>query len=358
MSTYSEGLFDLAGKQKKIDDLQALMASPGFWDHQEKAQSVAAELRALNANVKPLKQLVSAADDLGVLLEFVEAESSPQTLAEMQQAIADLEPQLEAAELKAMLGEPEDSCGVYLQVQAGEGGTDAADWAHMLLRMYLRWAERHGYEVEEIDLSPGEEAGIRNATIAIRGDYAFGYLKGEEGNHRLIRISPFDAAARRQTSFAAVDVTPELSDDFDIDVDFDDPKIIREDVFRASGAGGQKVNKTSSAIRLTHIPTGVVVQCQNERSQHKNRALAEKMLKAKLYQLEKDKRDQEVAAKRGMKSRIGFGGETIRHYVLNPEQYVKDARSGHKHGNPNAVLDGELDGFIEKYMRWSMGKED
>lgn len=358
MSTYSEGLFDLAGKQKKIDDLQALMASPGFWDNQEKAQSVAAELRSLNANVKPLKQLVSAAEDLGVLIEFAEAESSPQTLAEMQQAISDLEPQLEAAELKAMLGEPEDSCGVYLQVQAGEGGTDAADWAHMLLRMYLRWAERHGYEVEEIDLSPGEEAGIRNATIAIRGDYAFGYLKGEEGNHRLIRISPFDAAARRQTSFAAVDVTPELSDDFDIDVDFDDPKIIREDVFRASGAGGQKVNKTSSAIRLTHIPTGVVVQCQNERSQHKNRALAEKMLKAKLYQLEKDKRDQEVAAKRGMKSRIGFGGETIRHYVLNPEQYVKDARSGHKHGNPNAVLDGELDGFIEKYMRWSMGKED
>lgn len=333
------------------------MTEPGFWNNQEKAQSITAELRLLNANVKPLKQLVSGADDLGVLLEFVEADGSPETLQEVRDALSALEPQLEAAELKAMLGEPEDVCGVYLQVQAGEGGTDAADWAHMLLRMYLRWAERRGFEVEEIDLSPGEEAGIRNATIAIRGEYAFGYLKGEEGNHRLIRISPFDAAARRQTSFAAVDVTPELGDDIDIDVDFDDPKVIREDVFRSSGAGGQKVNKTSSAIRLTHLPSGVVVQCQNERSQHKNRALAEKMLKAKLYQLEKDKRDQEVAAKRGTKSRIGFGGETIRHYVLNPEQYVKDARSGCKHGNPTAVLDGELDTFIEAYMRWSMGKE-
>ncbi len=333
------------------------MTEPGFWNNQEKAQAITAELRQLNANVKPLKQLVSGADDLSVLLEFVDAYGAPETLQEVRDALVALEPQLEAAELKAMLGEPEDVCGVYLQVQAGEGGTDAADWAHMLLRMYLRWAERRGFEVEEIDLSPGEEAGIRNATIAIRGEYAFGYLKGEEGNHRLIRISPFDAAARRQTSFAAVDVTPELGDNIDIDVDFDDPKVIREDVFRSSGAGGQKVNKTSSAIRLTHLPTGVVVQCQNERSQHKNRALAEKMLKAKLYQIEKDKRDQEVAAKRGTKSRIGFGGETIRHYVLNPEQYVKDARSGCKHGNPNAVLDGELDSFIEAYMRWTMGKE-
>lgn len=333
------------------------MAEPGFWNNSERAQAITAELRVLNANVKPLKQLVSSADDLGVLIEFADAESTAETLDEVRQAALSIEPELEAAELKAMLGEPEDVCGAYLKVQAGEGGTDAADWAHMLLRMYLRWAERHGYEVEELDLSPGEEAGIRNATIAIRGDYAFGYLKGEEGNHRLIRISPFDAAARRQTSFAAVDVTPELSADIDIDIDFDDPNVVREDVFRSSGAGGQKVNKTSSAIRLTHLPTGVVVQCQNERSQHKNRALAEKMLKAKLYQIEKDKRDQEVAAKRGTKSRIGFGGETIRHYVLNPEQYVKDARSGHKHGNPNAVLDGELDEFIEKYMRWSMGKE-
>ncbi len=330
------------------------MASPGFWDRPEAAQAITAELRILNGKVRPLKALMSAADDLQVLLEFAEAEDTPETIGDVQQQADTLLVELDEVELKAILGEPEDSCGAYVQVQAGEGGTDAADWAHMLLRMYLRWAERHGFEVEEIDLSPSEEAGIRSATIAIRGDYAFGHLKGEEGIHRLIRISPFDGAGRRQTSFAAVDVTPELDDSIGIDVDFADPKIIREDIFRAGGAGGQKVNKTSSAIRLTHLPTNTVVQCQNERSQHKNRALAHKMMTAKLYQREKDKRDAETAAKRGTKCRIGFGGETIRHYVLNPEQYVKDARTGHKTGQPALVLDGEIDDYMEAYLRWSI----
>lgn len=333
------------------------MGGTGFWDNQEKAQAVTNELRTVTSQVKPLKALVDGGDDLAVLIEFAEMEDSPETTQEILQSVERLQHELEVAELKALMGEPEDVCGAYLQVQAGEGGTDAADWAAMLLRMYARWAELHGFAVEELDLSPGEEAGIRNATIAIRGEYVFGMLKGEEGNHRLIRISPFDAAGRRQTSFAAVDITPELDDSIGTSIDFDDPKIIREDVFRASGAGGQKVNKTSSAIRLTHLPTGVAVQCQNERSQHKNRALAQKLLQAKLYQIDKDKKDAEVAAKRGTKSRIGFGGETIRHYVLNPEQYVKDARSGHKHGNPTKVLDGEnLDEFIESYQRWAMNK--
>ena len=330
------------------------MASPGFWDRPEAAQVVTAELRVLNGKVRPLKALLSAAADLQVLVEFAEAEDTPETIGDVQQQADTLLVELDAVELKAILGEPEDPCGAYVQVQAGEGGTDAADWAHMLLRMYLRWAERRGFEVEEIDLSPSEEAGIRSATICIRGDYAFGHLKGEEGIHRLIRISPFDGAGRRQTSFAAVDVTPELDDSIGIDVDFADPKIIREDIFRAGGAGGQKVNKTSSAIRLTHLPTNTVVQCQNERSQHKNRALAHKMMTAKLYQQEKDKRDAVVAAKRGTKCRIGFGGETIRHYVLNPEQYVKDARTGHKTGQPALVLDGELDDYMEAYLRWSI----
>ena len=253
------------------------------------------------------------------------------------------------------MGEPEDSCGAYIQIQAGEGGTDAADWAEMLLRMYARWAELKGFKLEVLDQSPGEEAGIRSATIAIRGDFVFGYMKGEIGVHRLIRISPFDSAGRRQTSFAAVDATPELNDGIGIEIDFD--KDVREDTYRSSGAGGQHVNKTDSAIRLTHLPTGEVVQCQSQRSQHKNRAQARKMLQAALYQAEKDKRDAEASAKRGAKSRIGFGGETIRHYVLHPEQYVKDARTGHKFGNPMNVLNGEnLDSFIEAYLRWTIGK--
>lgn len=249
---------------------------------------------------------------------------------------------------------PEDVCGAYVTLQAGEGGTDAADWAEILLRMYLRWAEEHGFAVEELDRSPGEEAGIRNATIAIHGSYVFGYLKGEIGVHRLIRISPFDSARAGKTSFAAVDVTPEVDENVEIDVDWEND--VRVDTFRAGGAGGQHVNKTDSAVRLTHIPTGVVAACQNERSQTKNKSAAKKMLIAKLYQIERDKREAELAAKRGSKSKIGFGGEPVRHYVLNPDQFVKDARTGMRVGNPQPVLDGAIDGFLEAYLRWKLGK--
>jgi peptide chain release factor 2 len=210
-----------------------------------------------------------------------------------------------------------------------------------------------GFKIEELDLSAGEEAGIRNATISIKGDYVFGSLKSEIGNHRLVRISPFDSAGRRQTSFAAVDLTPIINENLDIEINFETD--VREDTYRASGAGGQHVNKTDSAIRLTHLPTGEVVQCQNQRSQHKNRAEARKMLSARLFQIEKEKRDAELAAKRGAKSRIGFGGETIRHYVLHPDQYVKDTRSGHRTGQPTAILNGEhLDEYIEAYLRWAI----
>jgi peptide chain release factor 2 len=327
------------------------MSAPGFWDNQESAQKTTGELSALNGTLKPLLALSTSADDLEVLLEFAEEDDS--AVAEIEQHIQLVEGDLEQVELKAMMGEPEDICGAYLKVQAGEGGTDAADWALMLLRMYARWAELKGFKIEELDLSPGEEAGIRNATIAIRGPYVYGSLKGEVGNHRLVRISPFDSAGRRQTSFAAVDMTPIVDENLDIDINFESD--VREDTYRASGAGGQHVNKTDSAIRLTHLPSGEVVQCQNQRSQHKNRAEARKMLTARLYQLEKEKRDAEVAAKRGAKSRIGFGGETIRHYVLHPDQYVKDTRSGHRTGQPDAILNGEhLDGYIEAYLRWSI----
>ncbi len=328
------------------------MAAPNFWNDQDKAQGLVGELRRINGTIKPIEELSQAAEDLAVLMEFAEEDKSSE--GELALTIEKLGPEVDAVELKAIMSQPEDSGNAYLKVQAGEGGTDASDWAEMLLRMYLRWAEIQGYQVELLERSDAEEAGIRSATIAVRGDYAYGYLKGETGKHRLIRISPFDAAGRRQTSFAAVDVTPELDDDFDIEINWEDKKVIREDTYRAGGAGGQHVNKTDSAIRLTYLPTGDVVQCQNERSQHKNRATARKMMIAKLYQAEVEKREAEIAARHGQKTKIGFGGETARHYVLHPDQYVKDTRSGHKTGNPTAVLNGDLEPFIEAHLKWSI----
>ena len=347
-------LFELLIKQRRVDAINAAMADSGFWNNQDKAQAMVTELRQLSAIVKPLNSLIAAADDMQVLLEFAKDDESGESERELTQLLERVQDQLAALELQEMMSAPEDVCGAYVQLQAGEGGTDSADWAEMLLRMYLRWAEDHGFATEELDRSPGEEAGIRNATIAIRGDYVYGYLKGEMGVHRLIRISPFDSAARRQTSFAAVDVTPEVDENVEIDVDWEND--VRVDTFRAGGAGGQHVNKTDSAVRLTHIPTGVVAACQNERSQTKNKSAAKKMLIAKLYKMEREKREAELAAKRGSKSKIGFGGEPVRHYVLNPDQFVKDARTGLRVGNPQPVLDGDIDGFLQAYLRWKIGR--
>jgi len=330
------------------------MEAPNFWNNQEHAQKFVGELRLLKATLKPLDELTAGANDLTALIELADEDDSGELDGEVRTAVADLQAKLDAAELQASMASVEDAGSAYMTIQAGEGGNDAADFAEMLLRMYSRWCETRGYKTEVIDRSDGEEAGIRNASLHIKGDYAFGFLKGETGNHRLVRMSPFDAAGRRQTSFAAVDVTPDLGDEVEIEIDWS--KDVREDTFCASGAGGQHVNKTASAIRLTHLPTGMVSQCQNERSQHQNRALARKMLKAKLFQVEQDKRAAEASAKRGQKSTIGFGGQTIRHYVLQPQQFVKDERTDLKTNNPFEVLDGALDPLIESYLRWSIAK--
>lgn len=325
------------------------MGGTGFWDDQDKARQLVDELRRLNLTIKPLSDLSATEEDLSALVELSEEDDSDETVNEIEKMVKSVTPKLDAIELQALMSGPEDGCDAFVTVQAGEGGTDSSDWAEMLLRMYLRWSERRGFKAELLERSDAEEAGIRNATISIQGDYAYGYLKGETGNHRLIRISPFDSAGRRHTSFAAVDVTPDLDENVDIDINWDQD--VREDTYRASGAGGQHVNKTDSAIRLTHLPTNVVVQCQSQRSQHKNRAAARKMLIAKLHQIEMEKRDAELAARRGQKSKIGFGGDTVRNYVLHPDQYVKDARTGHKEGNPQTVLDGDLDEFLEAFLR-------
>jgi len=345
----------LPAKLKRTDEINAEMGAQGFWDNPDKAQTTVTELRQLNLTTKPLAKLVAEGEDLEVLIEFADDDPSEENVHEVSTGAERLLEQLDAVELQAMMSNPEDGCGAFVSIQAGEGGTDSSDWAEMLLRMFQRWSERRGFKSELMEISVAEEAGIRNATIAIRGDYCFGYLRGETGNHRLIRISPFDSAGRRHTSFAAIDVTPELNDNVEIDINWDQD--VREDTYRASGAGGQHVNKTDSAIRLTHLATGVVVQCQSQRSQHKNRASARKMLIAKLFQIEKEKRDAELAAKRGQKSKIGFGGETVRNYVLHPDQFVKDVRTGMKVGNPTPILDGDLDGFMEAFLRWSIGKD-
>jgi peptide chain release factor 2 len=328
------------------------MAQPGFWDKQEQAQATVAELKALGAVVKPLGELMTANDDLAVMLEM--ADEDPQMAAEVPAELERLEAKLDELELTALLDGPHDGNNAMLSVHARDGGIDANDWAEMLLRMYIQWAQKNGYESEVLDRQDNEEAGISNATILVRGPMAYGYLKGETGMHRLVRISPFNAEGKRQTSFAAVDVSPEINESTEIEIRDDD---VREDVFRASGAGGQHVNKTSSAIRLTHLPTNIVVQCQNERSQHKNRATAIKMLRARLARLEEEKREAEQAAKYQSQAKTGFGSQ-IRNYFLHPDQRVKDSRTGYLVGNFQSVLDGNaLQGFLDSFLRWRMGKQ-
>ena len=326
------------------------MGEPGFWDKPEAAQATVGELKAISTVVKPLRELVKTAGDLDAMLELADEDES--LAAEIPPQLDALQAMLVDLELKALLSGPHDANNAILTINARDGGTDANDWAEMLLRMYLHWAAAQGYETELLDRQDNEEAGINNASIMVRGPMAYGYLKGETGMHRLVRISPFNAEGKRQTSFAAVDVSPEVPESGEIEIDYDE---VREDVFRASGAGGQHVNKTSSAIRLTHLPTGVVVQCQQERSQHKNRALAQKMLRARLARLEEEKREAEQAAKYQSQAKTGFGSQ-IRNYFLHPDQRVKDARTGFAVGSFQSVMDGNIQGFLDACLRWRAGK--
>ena len=327
------------------------MAKTDFWDDTEKAQETVGQLKALKSVITPLMELASGGDDVQALIEMAEEDDAVEN--EVRSEIQSLEKQLDALELKALLNGPHDSCDAILTIYARDGGTDANDWAEMMLRMYTSWAQKQGHKIELLERSDNSEAGINSAAIAIRGPMAYGYLKAESGTHRLVRISPFNSEGKRQTSFAAVDVTPEIADSIDIEID---EKDVITETYKASGAGGQHVNKTDSAVRLKHTPSGAVVQCQSQRSQHKNRAQAWKMLRAKLAQIEDEKREAEEASKYQNKQRVGFGSQ-IRNYFLHPDQRVKDARTGFSMGDFSKVLDGEIQGFLDAYLNW-LAKEE
>jgi len=351
-STSSGGVFDLPRLRERLLALEREAARPDLWNEREKAEDLLRDKARLERELGLFDRLGRELDDTGVLLDLADEADDAATRGEAAEKLAAAARDLEDAELRRLLGGEHDASNAIVSINAGAGGTDACDWAEILLRMYLRWAERRGWSCEVVDRQEGDEAGIRGATFTVTGEYAYGYLKTEEGVHRLVRISPFDSNARRQTAFASVAVMPELDDAIEVEID---EKELRIDTFRASGAGGQHVNKTDSAVRMTHLPTNIVVQCQNERSQHKNRATAMKLLRARLYEHERAKRDQEVAKLRGEQREIGFGSQ-IRSYTLHPQQRVKDHRTDLEIGNVDAVLDGDIDRFVRAMLVEKAGR--
>ena len=323
------------------------MSAQGFWDNSENAKKIITELKTLKAVVTPITHISSGLEDLQALYELAAEADSSEAYGEAAGEVDRLWRELARVELQTLLAGPHDGGNCYFSIHAGAGGTESCDWVQMLLRMYLRYFEDHGYRAQEVDRLEGEEAGVRSVTLFVSGPYAYGYLSCERGVHRLVQISPFDSQGRRHTSFASVDVLPEL-DDIEVDIDWD--KQVREDTYRAGGKGGQHVNKTDSAVRLTHLPTGIVVQCQNERSQHKNRASARKVLAAKVYQHEQAKRDSELAKMYSNKGEIAFGNQ-IRSYVLYPYQLVRDERTDLKTPHTDKVLNGDIQDFIDASLR-------
>ncbi len=342
-------VFDLAGKARTIAQLTEQSAQAGFWDDPQAAQRIMQRLTTLQTQVTAWEEIGREIEDATVMAEL--AAEDPSIVSDLHAEVEQLRERLDQMEFDLMLSGPHDAANAILAIHAGAGGTESQDWAEMLLRMYLRWAESRGFASEIVDMTEGEEAGIKSATIELKGEYAYGYAKAERGVHRLVRISPYDASKRRHTSFALVEVLPEVEDDTEIIINDDD---IRVDTYRSSGAGGQHVNKTSSAIRITHLPTGIVVTCQNERSQTQNRETAMKILRARLAEKREIERAAEQQELKGEHVAAGWGN-AIRSYVLHPYNLVKDTRTGHETSNTQAVLDGEIDGFINAYLRWQMG---
>ncbi len=324
------------------------MEAPGYWDDVERSQEGMRELNHLKEEKQGFEGLQGQYEDIETLLEMGYEENDESLIPEIREELEDFAEKLESMRIRTLLSGEYDGCNAILKLNAGAGGTESCDWAGMLYRMYSRWAERKGFSVEVLDYLEGDEAGIKSVTFQVNGENAYGYLKSEKGVHRLVRISPFNAQGKRQTSFVSLDVMPDIEDEIDVEIDPDD---LRIDTYRSSGAGGQHINKTSSAIRITHIPTGTVVQCQNERSQHQNKDKAMQMLKAKLYLLEQQKQAEKLSGIRGEVSDIAWGNQ-IRSYVMQPYTMVKDHRTNEEVSNVDAVLDGRLDPFINAYLKW------
>ncbi len=339
-------IFDIAGKEKRIEEIEALITQKGFWDNPEETTGVLKERTSLSGVLDKFKTLYTDLEECDILLELGIEESDTDTVQEASRQLQRIERRLKKLSIDLTLSGADDPNNSIVSINAGAGGTEAQDWAEMLFRMYSRWIDRKGFKMHIIDFQPGDEAGIKSVTFTASGDYAYGYLKTEKGVHRLVRISPFNASGKRHTSFASVFVYPELDNEIVVQVD---DKDLRIDVFRASGAGGQHVNKTSSAVRITHLPTGIVAQCQQEKSQHRNKELAMKVLKSRLYQLEKQKQDEKYEEIHANKDEIAWGSQ-IRSYVLHPYQMVKDHRINFEVGNVNSVLDGTIDPFIERVL--------
>jgi len=341
-----EAIFDLAEKEKRLEEIGKMMAEPNFWEKGEAAQKTLKERASLIDSLSPWKQEKKELEEMEILLQLIEEQGDEKEAQDLSAKMLKTEEAVGQMEFRRMLGGEHDSSSAIASINAGAGGTEAQDWVEMLLRMYLRWAEKKGYRREIIDILVGEEAGLKNVTFTVSGPYAFGYLRAETGIHRLVRISPFDAGARRHTSFASVFVIPEISDDVVIEID---EKELRIDTFRSSGAGGQHVNKTDSAVRITHLPTGIVVQCQNERSQHKNKATAMKILKARLYDREMKEKVEKLEELHDAKKEIAWGSQ-IRSYVMHPYRMVKDHRTNRVIHDVDRVMDGDIEELIKAYL--------